>query len=132
MDAYLRSLAGDARPLLSAESIFDELGDGSAVLRPAVFLLDRQDAPQARIEMGFPCVWVLPWRREGDWTAPLRDTLPLTAFTDDADLIESLVAEPSIDKIHIGDRPTTWTRPGLPDEGHLASFLMWTKAVVIG
>ncbi|NEE28562.1 aldehyde dehydrogenase, partial [Streptomyces sp. SID7982] len=105
-----RARTGDARPLLGADTMVDELGDGSAVLRPAVFLLDRPDAPQARIEMGFPCVWVLPWRREGDWMAPLRDTLSLTAFTDDAELIDALVAEPSIDKIHIGDRPTTWTR----------------------
>ncbi|MFB7230292.1 aldehyde dehydrogenase family protein [Streptomyces fimicarius] len=132
MDAYLRARAGDARPLLGAQSIAHELGDGSAVLRPAVFLLDRQDAPQARIEMGFPCVWVLPWRREGDWMAPLRDTLSLTAFTDDAGLIEALVAEPSINKIHIGDHPTTWTRPGLPHEGYLGAFLMQTKAVIVG
>ncbi|PSK69126.1 aldehyde dehydrogenase [Streptomyces sp. CS149] len=132
MDAYLRAGAGDARPLLGADTVVAELGDGSAVLRPAVFLLDSPDAPQARIEMGFPCVWVLPWRREGDWLAPLRDTLSLTAFTDDDGLIESLVAEPSIDKIHIGDRPTTWTRPGLPHEGYLGSFLMRSKAVVVG
>nr|MDT0523373.1 aldehyde dehydrogenase [Streptomyces sp. DSM 41633] len=131
LDRYLRAEAGDARALLSADTIVDELGDGSAVLRPAVFLLDRPDAPQARIEMGFPCVWVLPWRREGDWMAPLRDTLSLTALTDDAELIESLVAEPTINKIHVGDHPTTWTRPGLPHEGYLGGFLMQTKAVIV-
>ncbi|MGA6169183.1 aldehyde dehydrogenase family protein [Streptomyces sp. NPDC012600] len=131
LDRYLRAEAGDARALLSADTIVDELGDGSAVLRPAVFLLDRPDAPQARIEMGFPCVWVLPWRREGDWMAPLRDTLSLTALTNDAELIESLVAEPTINKIHVGDHPTTWTRPGLPHEGYLGGFLMQTKAVIV-
>ncbi|MEU6485846.1 aldehyde dehydrogenase family protein [Streptomyces sp. NPDC046887] len=132
LDGYLRARAGDARPLLGADTIVDELGDGSAVLRPAVFLLDRPDAPQAGIEMGFPCVWVLPWRRDGDWMAPLRDTLSLTVFTEDAALIEALVTEPTIDKIHVGDHPTTWTRPGLPHEGYLGEFLMRTKAVIVG
>ncbi|MFE9664162.1 aldehyde dehydrogenase family protein [Streptomyces sp. NPDC005955] len=132
VDAYLWAKAGNSRPLLGADTVVHELGDGSAVLRPAVFLLDRQDAPQARIEMGFPCVWVLPWRREGDWMAPLRDTLSLTAFTDDGELIDALVAEPTINKIHVGDHPTTWTRPGLPHEGYLGGFLMQTKAVVVG
>ncbi|MDA3648915.1 aldehyde dehydrogenase family protein [Saccharopolyspora indica] len=132
MDEYLRAKAGSAIPLPGADTVVDELGDGSAVLRPAVFLLDHQDAPQARIEMGFPCAWVLPWRRTGDWMAPLRDTLSLTAFTGDSDLVESLVAEPSIDKIHVGDHPTTWTRPGLPHEGYLGEFLMQTKAVIVG
>lgn len=132
MDEYLRSSAGNAKPVLGADTVVDELGDGSAVLRPAVFLLDRPDAPQARIELGFPCVWVAPWRREGDWLAPLRETLSLTAFTGDAELIDALVAEPSIDQIQIGDHPTTWTRPGLPHEGYLGDFLMHTKAVIVG
>ncbi|MFH9137379.1 aldehyde dehydrogenase family protein [Streptomyces sp. NPDC017524] len=131
VESYLRAQAGDARALLGGETIVDELGDGSAVLRPAVFVLDRPDAPQARIELGFPCVWVLPWRRDGDALAALRDTLSLTVFTDDGELITSLVAEPSIDKIHVGDRPTTWTLPGLPHEGYLGEFLMRTKAVVV-
>ncbi|MEU0518330.1 aldehyde dehydrogenase family protein [Streptosporangium sp. NPDC006007] len=128
---YLTAKAGRARAL-GAEPVVDDLGDGSAVLRPAVFLLDRADAPQARIEMGFPCVWVAPWRREGDWMAPLRDTLSLTAFTDDVDLIDALVAEPTIDKVQIGNHPTTWTRPGMPHEGYLGDFLMRSKAVIAG
>jgi acyl-CoA reductase-like NAD-dependent aldehyde dehydrogenase len=131
VDQQLRARAGTARPVLGGDGIVEELGDGSAVLRPAVFLLDRADAPQARVEMGFPCVWVAPWRRSGDWLAPLRHTLSLTAFTDDAELIGALVAEPTIDKVHIGDRPTTWTRPGLPHQGYLGEFLMRTKAVVV-
>ncbi|ONI78031.1 aldehyde dehydrogenase [Actinosynnema sp. ALI-1.44] len=131
VDEYLRGKAGNAKPLPHGSSVVDELGDGSAVLRPAVFLLDHQDAPQARIEMGFPCVWIVPWKRDGDWLAPLRGTLALTALTDDDALIDALVAEPTIDKIHVGDHATTWTRPGLPHEGYLGEFLMRTKAVVV-
>ncbi|MGX2993188.1 aldehyde dehydrogenase family protein [Streptomyces sp. JNUCC 64] len=129
---YLRAKAGDARPVLGPDTVVHDLGDGSAVLRPAVFLLDRPDAPQARIEMGFPCVWVLPWRREGDWLAPLRETLSLTVLTDDDGIVDALVDEPTIDKVHVGDHPTTWTRPGLPHEGYLGEFLMRSKAVVVG
>ncbi|WP_158889673.1 aldehyde dehydrogenase family protein [Amycolatopsis anabasis] len=130
IDEYLHAKAGDAKALLGGDTIAEELGDGSAVLRPAVFLLDRADAPQARIEMGFPCVWVAPWSR-ADGLAPLRDTLALTAVTDDPELITALVEEPTISKIHIGDHPTTWTRPGLPHEGYLGEFLMRSKAVIV-
>ncbi|WP_278262543.1 aldehyde dehydrogenase family protein [Nocardia sp. AG03] len=129
---YLRSAAADATAILGADTVVDDLGDGSAALRPAVFLLDRPDAPQARIELGFPCVWVAPWRRGRDPVAVLRETLSLTVFTEDTALVDALVAEPSIHKVHLGDRPTTWTRPGLPHEGYLAEFLMRTKAVVVG
>ncbi len=130
IDEYLHAQAADAKPLLGGDTIVEELGDGSAVLRPAVFLLDRSDAPQARIEMGFPCVWVAPWWR-ADGLAPLRDTLSLTVVTDDPALIASLVNEPTIGKIHVGDHPTTWTHPGLPHDGYLGEFLMRTKAVIV-
>ncbi|WP_205776017.1 aldehyde dehydrogenase family protein [Micromonospora tulbaghiae] len=136
---HLAGRVGGARALDGAPAV-DDLGDGSAVLRPAVFLLDRADAPQARIEMGFPCVWVAPWHRERDGTASLRHTLSLTVLTGgadpaadlDADLIDAMVAEPTIDKVHVGDHPTTWTRPGMPHEGYLGDFLMRSKAVIVG
>jgi acyl-CoA reductase-like NAD-dependent aldehyde dehydrogenase len=130
IDEYIHAKAADAKPLLGGDTIVEELGDGSAVLRPAVFLLDRADAPQARIEMGFPCVWVAPWWR-ADGLASLRNTLSLTAITDDPRLIASLVNEPTISKIHIGNHPTTWTHPGLPHDGYLGEFLMRTKAVIV-
>jgi acyl-CoA reductase-like NAD-dependent aldehyde dehydrogenase len=129
IDEFLHAKAGNAKELLG-NTIVDDLGDGSAVLRPAVFLLDRADAPQARIELGFPCVWVAPWTR-ADGIAPLRDTLALTAITDDSALITKLVEDPTISKVHIGAHPTTHTRPGLPHEGYLGDFLMHSKAVVL-
>lgn len=58
--AYLQRKAAGTLPWLGGD-IVDELGDGSAVLRPAVHQLDRPDAPQAVIELPFPCVWVAPW-----------------------------------------------------------------------
>ena len=56
-----RQSAGDARALLGGDGIVDELGDGSAVLRPSVHQVEAADAPQTRIELPFPCVWVAPW-----------------------------------------------------------------------
>jgi hypothetical protein len=81
--------------------VADELGDGSAVLRPAVYQLDDPFAEQAGIELAFPCVWVAPWTREAG-TAPLRDTLVLTAVTKDERLLDDLLADPTIKNLYIG------------------------------
>jgi acyl-CoA reductase-like NAD-dependent aldehyde dehydrogenase len=110
--------------------IADDLGDGSAALRPAVHQLARADAPQARIELGFPCVWVAPWSR-ADGVAPLRDSLVVTAITDDLNLVDRLVAEPTISNVYVGDRVTWFTDPAMPHDGYLAEFLMRTKAVLL-
>lgn len=124
-----RAVTAAARGAETLTGGIADLGDGSAVLRPAVHVLDRADAPQAAVEMGFPCVWVAPWTPE-DGVAPLRDTLVLTAFTDDEALVDQLVAEPSISNVYLGDHPTHWMRPHVPHDGFLAEFLMRTKGVV--
>ncbi|WP_405577950.1 aldehyde dehydrogenase family protein [Streptomyces sp. NBC_01092] len=129
LEAYLLRSAGGATAHLGGDGIVDELGDGSAVLRPAVFRLDRADAPQTGVELGFPCVWVAPWTR-ADGVAPLRDSLVVTAITDDERLLEQLVDEPTISNVHVGDHPTYWMRPGLPHDRYLAEFLMRTKTVI--
>lgn len=116
-------------PWLGADGIVDELGDGSAVLRPAVVQLNRADAPQAGVELGFPCVWVVPWSR-ADGIAPLRNTLTLTAVTRDRGLVDLLVAEPTIANVHVGDHPTVQIAPHLPFDGYLPEFLMRTKTVM--
>jgi hypothetical protein len=114
---------------LGPDGVADALGDGSAALRPAVFQVDRADAPQLGIELGFPCVWVAPWS-PADGVAPLRDTLALTVVGGADRLIGALVDEPSIRNVYAGDCPTCWMRPGVPHDGYLAEFLMRTKAVV--
>ncbi|MBT1093971.1 aldehyde dehydrogenase family protein [Streptomyces sp. Tu102] len=129
VEGYLLRSAGSATAHLGGDGVVDDLGDGSAVLRPAVFRLDRADAPQTGVELGFPCVWVAPWNR-GDGIAPLRDSLVVTAITDDERLLEQLVDEPTISNVHVGDHPTYWMRPGLPHDRYLAEFLMRTKTVI--
>ncbi|MFD5015250.1 aldehyde dehydrogenase family protein [Streptomyces chartreusis] len=129
IEGYLLRSAGSATAHLGGDGVVDDLGDGSAVLRPAVFRLDRADAPQTGVELGFPCVWVAPWNR-GDGIAPLRDSLVVTAITDDERLLGQLVDEPTISNVHVGDHPTYWMRPGLPHDRYLAEFLMRTKTVI--
>jgi acyl-CoA reductase-like NAD-dependent aldehyde dehydrogenase len=129
IEKYLREKATGTRAWLGSDGIVAELGDGSAVLRPAVHQLHRSDAVQARIELPFPCVWIAPWAAD-DGVTPLKDTLVLTAFTHNERLIEDLLNEPTISNLYLGDHPTYWMEPGIPHDGYLAEFLMRTKAVI--
>lgn len=129
LDEYLHRVAGNARPLLGGDTIVDELPSGGAVLRPAVHLVDSSTAPQLGVELGFPCVWVGPWR-PADGTAPLRDSLVLTAMTTRRDLIERLLDEPTITNLYLGDNATTWLRPGVPHDGYLGEHLMRSKGMI--
>jgi acyl-CoA reductase-like NAD-dependent aldehyde dehydrogenase len=129
LEQFLLAKAAGTIPWLGADGVVDELGDGSAVLRPAVHQLDRPDAAQAGIELPFPCVWVAPWTPEAG-LAPFKETLVLAAVTHDAELVDVLVAEPTISNVYVGDHPTYWFEPGIPHDGYLADFLMRTKAVI--
>lgn len=114
---------------LGGDGVLRELGDGSAVLRPAVFQVDSSTAPQAGVELPFPCVWVAPWQRQ-DGTGPLLSSLVLTISTEDDELVEALLLEPSIGNVYIGNQRTVQLGPRLPHDGYLGEFLMRCKAVV--
>jgi acyl-CoA reductase-like NAD-dependent aldehyde dehydrogenase len=129
LEQYLLTKAKGTVPWLGGNGIVDELGDGSAVLRPAVHQLDRPDDHQARVELSFPCVWIAPWTRDAG-LEPLKETLVLTAVTHDTRLIDALVAEPTISNVYLGNHPTYWIEPGIPHDGYLADFLMRTKALI--
>ncbi|MEU7580051.1 aldehyde dehydrogenase family protein [Streptomyces sp. NPDC041068] len=128
LERYVLGRAKGTRAWLGGTGFVDELGDGSAVLRPAVHQVDSPDAPQLGAEVPFPCVWVGSWSR-ADGVAPLRDTLVLTAVTGDEALVDALAAEPTISNLHVG-RATHWHRPGLPHDGYLGEFLMRSKTLV--
>jgi hypothetical protein len=121
--------AADARAWLGGDAIVDELGDGSAALRPAVHQVDRSGAPQVKVELPFPCVWVAPWRPE-EGVAPLRDSLVVTAITGHTALVDELIGEATISNVYVGDHPTCWFAPGIPHDDYLSSFLMRAKAVI--
>jgi hypothetical protein len=129
LEQYVLGKAAGTLPWLGGDGIIDELSDGSAVLRPAVHQLRRPDDHHARIELSFPCVWIAPWRRDAG-LEPLKETLVLTAITHDTGLIDTLVAEPTISNVYLGDHPTYWIEPGIPHDGYLADFLMRTKAFI--
>jgi acyl-CoA reductase-like NAD-dependent aldehyde dehydrogenase len=131
LEQYLLTKAAGTVPWLGGDGVVDDLGDGSAVLRPAVHELDRPGAEQAGVELSFPCVWVAPWTPEAG-LQPLKETLVLTAITHDTRLVDDLVAEPTIANVYVGDHPTYWIEPGIPHDGYLAEFLMRTKAVIRG
>jgi acyl-CoA reductase-like NAD-dependent aldehyde dehydrogenase len=131
LERYLLAKAEGTQAWLGGDGIVDELGDGSAVVRPAVHQVAQPDAPQARIELAFPCVWVAPWTREAG-IEPLKETLVITAITEDTRLVDALVAEPTIRNVYVGDHPTWWIEPGVPHDDYLAAFLMETKAVIRG
>jgi acyl-CoA reductase-like NAD-dependent aldehyde dehydrogenase len=128
-EAHLLQKAAGTRAWLGGDGIVDDLGDGSAVVRPAVHELHEPMARQAGIELPFPCVWVAPWDADAG-IAPLRDTLVLTAITRDQGLIDRLMDEPTIRNVYVGDHRTYWIHPGLPHDGYLAEFLMRSKTVV--
>jgi acyl-CoA reductase-like NAD-dependent aldehyde dehydrogenase len=129
IEQYLLRHGQSARIWLGGEGVVDELGDGSAVLRPAVLQVDRAGTADIGVELPFPCVWVAPWSR-ADGPEPLRDTLVLTVVTDDEELIDRLVTEPSIGNVHIGSHPTCAMEAGIPPDGYLADFLMRDKVVL--
>lgn len=129
IEGHLRRSAEGCRPWLGGDSVVDELGDGSAVLRPAVTQVGRADARQLGVELPFPCVWVAPWSR-ADGIEPLKRTLVLTVSAADDELVDRLLAEPSISNVYLGDNSTLWLEPGVPHDGYLGEFLMRSKAMI--
>lgn len=123
---HLASRAAGSTPVLGADQVVAPLGDGCAALRPAVHLLAAPDVARLNVELPFPCVWISPWSR-ADGVDPLRHSLVITAITDDDDLIDDLLAEPTVANVYRGDRPTHFTGPGIPHDGFLADFLMRNK-----
>lgn len=129
VEEHLRTRAQGTTSHLGGHGVVDELGDGSAVLRPTVHQVDNPYAAQVNIELGFPCVWVAPWTREAG-TSVFTDTLVLTALTQDEQLLDDLLDDPTIKNLYIGNHPTYWIEPGIPHDAYLGEFLMRSKAVI--
>ncbi|MFI9810032.1 aldehyde dehydrogenase family protein [Streptomyces sp. NPDC052301] len=123
--------AVDVAAGLYADGPVADLGDGSGALRPAVLLCDRTDHPGARIELSFPCVWIVPWQRSQGF-APLRDTLALTVLGDDPDLVREALRERTIRKVLFGHLPTYAAGAVSPHDGYLSHDLMEARGYGIG
>jgi hypothetical protein len=127
--SHLARVADGSTSLLGADQVVAALGDGYAALRPAVHLLAAPDVAKLNVELPFPCVWVAPWSR-ADGLKPLRHSLVISAITDDGDLIDDLLAEPTIANVYGGHHPTHHTAPDIPHDGFLADFLMRNKGFI--
>ncbi|GGX78068.1 aldehyde dehydrogenase family protein [Streptomyces hiroshimensis] len=125
---HLRRSASRAHAVIPLDEVAVPHPDGGVVLGPAVFTVDDPHDGLLATELPFPCVWVAPWTK-ADGVAPLRNSLVVNAMTDDADLIDALLHEPSITNVHV-DAPTVHSDGNLPHEGYLGDFLMRNKAVV--
>ena len=126
---HLAAKAVGAVAVLGADQVVGELGDGHAALRPAVHLLHHPDPTKLNTELPFPRVWVSPWSRDGG-LAPLRNSLVLTVLTSDDDLVDDLLAEPTVTNVYRGPVPTHHAAPHIPHEGFLADFLMRNKGFI--
>jgi acyl-CoA reductase-like NAD-dependent aldehyde dehydrogenase len=126
---YLKAKAVGTTPVLGADQVVADLGNGYAALRPAVHLLATPEVDTLNIEMAFPCVWVSPWSR-ADGLEPLRHSRVLNAITSDADLIDDLVNEPTVTSVYNGHYPTYHQTPEIPHDGYLADFLMRNKGFI--
>jgi len=127
--AYLASVAAGTTPVLGADQVVAALSDGCAALRPAVHLMAEPDVAKLNVELPFPCVWVSPWSRS-DGLEPLRHSLVINAITNDDDLIDDLLAEPTIANVYRGHHPTYYGAPEIPHDGFLADFLMRNKGFI--
>ncbi|MGO4443773.1 aldehyde dehydrogenase family protein [Mycobacterium sp. 2YAF39] len=128
---FLGDRAIGTTPLLGADRVVADFGDGTAALRPAVHLLAAPDPVRLNTELAFPCVWVSPWSRE-DGLEPLRRSLVINAITDDEQLIDELVDDPTIPNVYSGPHPTWHSAPHIPHDGFLADFLMCNKGFIRG
>lgn len=129
MAAVVAKKAAGATPLLGADQIVADLGDGYAALRPSVHVLQRPIVDTINTELAFPCVWVSGWTR-ADGIEPLRNSLVLNVISDDEALIDQLLHEPTIGNVYTGDVPTHHMSQYLPHDGYLGEFLMRSKGFV--
>jgi hypothetical protein len=130
---YLAAKAAGSAALLGADRVVAALGDGYAALRPAVHLLAEPGSgkldDKLNIELPFPCVWVAPWSRAAG-IEPLRNSLVINAITGEDDLIDDLLAEPTIANVYRGNHPTYYGAPEIPHDGFLADVLMRNKGFI--
>ena len=70
--------------------------------------------------------------RARDGIAPLRNSLVINAITDDDELIDELVNEPTVTNVYRGRHPTYYSAPHIPHDGFLADFLMRNKGFIGG
>jgi acyl-CoA reductase-like NAD-dependent aldehyde dehydrogenase len=106
-----------------------ELPDGSFLPRPLVLSADSARHPAIGTELPFPFVVVAPWTPQ-DGSAALRHSLVLNLMTQDEDIVDRALREPTVRKITRGT-VLPWTAvPGIPHDDNYTQFLLEPKGIV--
>ena len=127
----LRAKAIGTVPVLSADQVVADVGDGPPARRPPVHHLHTPHTTNNNHQQPLPSVWVSGWSRS-DGTAPLRDSLVLSVLTSDDDLVDELLGDSTIANVYRGATPTYHSSAEIPHDGFLADFLMRTKGFCNG
>nr|WSZ13598.1 aldehyde dehydrogenase [Streptomyces canus] len=113
-----------------SDVMVDELGDGSAALRPAVLRVGLGSEPKAGAESPFPCLQVAPWKRDAG-LAHVKNAVIVTAFTRDEGLIKELTDDSAIDDLRIKGGTDHQVGAEAPRADHLAESLMRMRTVTL-
>jgi thienamycin biosynthesis protein ThnO len=102
--------------------------DGTRFLRPTVLAV-APESPLVRMELPFPFVTVTQAPREA-LARTCRQSLIVSMPGSDQEVLDQLIAEPSISKVFHGEEFDRGYRPVDPQEGYLADFLFQKKPVL--
>jgi acyl-CoA reductase-like NAD-dependent aldehyde dehydrogenase len=102
--------------------------DGSTYLLPTLVRCRSFDHPLANREFLFPYASVVEVP-QAQMLETIGPSLVVTALTEDARFIESLIASPLIERLNLGPLPTTHVQWDQPHEGNLFDFLYRRRAI---
>jgi acyl-CoA reductase-like NAD-dependent aldehyde dehydrogenase len=101
--------------------------DGCSYLLPTVVLCEEATHPLANREFLFPFASVVKVKQD-QLPQVLGPSLVVTAITNDAKLIQRLIASPDVDRLNIGAVPTNQVNWDQPHEGNLFEHLYARRA----
>ncbi len=101
---------------------------GVSFLHPTIIFCERPDHPLARREFLFPYASIVEVAQK-QMMEYIGPTLAATALTSDNDWIDQLLCCPEIDRLNIGDIPTSHVDWDQPHEGNLFEFLYRRRAI---
>ena len=101
--------------------------DGCSYLLPTIVLCEEATHPLANREFLFPFASVVKVNQD-QIPQVLGPSLVVTAITNDAKLIQRLIASPNVDRLNIGAVPTNQVSWDQPHEGNLFEHLYARRA----
>jgi acyl-CoA reductase-like NAD-dependent aldehyde dehydrogenase len=101
--------------------------DGCTFLLPAVVWCENSEHPLANIEFLFPFVSVVQVPQD-ELLNRIGSTLVATVVTDDEKFIREVFASPNVDRLNLGDIPTSRISWDQPHEGNLFEHLYRQRA----